>query len=59
MGQYWIITSPDQRQQLSTLAWGKLGEIFPGGNAPGFLEHLLIVPLHKQLVTYSTISPAV
>ncbi|KAJ9601867.1 hypothetical protein H2200_013640 [Cladophialophora chaetospira] len=48
MGQYWIVTSPDQRQQISTLAWGKLGEIFPNGNAGRFLEHLLMVPPGKQ-----------
>jgi hypothetical protein len=59
MGQYWVVTSPDQQQQLSTLGCGKLGVIFPGGKAGLLLEHLLMVPLHQQLVTPSKIFPDV
>jgi hypothetical protein len=46
--QYWIISSPTQGQQLSTLTWCPLEEIFGASNAGLLLEHLLIVSRHKQ-----------
>lgn len=48
MGQYWQVASPDQRQQLSTLVWAKLGEILPSGHAGHYLQFQLMAPLHKQ-----------
>jgi hypothetical protein len=46
--RYTMITAPDQGQQLSTLAWCPLRETFGKSEAGMFLEHLLMVPLHKQ-----------
>lgn len=48
MGQYWQVVAPGREQQLTTLLWGKLGCIFPGGYAGHYLQQQLMVPLHKQ-----------
>ena len=48
MGQYWQVASPEQGEQLSTLYWGKLGEILPGGVAGRHLQQQLMVPPYNQ-----------
>jgi hypothetical protein len=48
MGQYWQVACPDRQQQLTTLAWGKLGCILPDGYAGYHLQQQLMVPVRKQ-----------
>lgn len=48
MGQYWQVACPDRQQQLTTLAWGKLGCILPDGYAGYHLQQQLMVPMRKQ-----------
>jgi hypothetical protein len=48
MGRYWQVACPDRQQQLTTLAWGKLGCILPDGYAGYHLQQQLMVPMRKQ-----------
>ncbi|KIM93111.1 hypothetical protein OIDMADRAFT_61898 [Oidiodendron maius Zn] len=48
MGQYWQVVSPEQKEQLSTLLWGKLGEILPAGCAGRHLQQRLMMPQDRQ-----------